>query len=133
MTWLIVLATAILIFATSEVQVWSFTLNRHAWWMKKHPELEKRCINYKSLFYTSTFTALLSALTLFVWIYILVMGCMCPLSGIVIPALFFIGMGAKVVLISYLYLVAKLCRLNQYYYPPVTNWLIKKWIRWTES
>lgn len=125
-TTLIVICTTILILATSEVLIWSFTLNRHAWWTKNHPETERRSINYKSLLYTSTFTAVLSAITLFAWILLLTMGCTCPSSLPFTFLLFFIAIGSKLVLISYLSLIAKLCRLNKYYYPPITVWLCSK-------
>ena len=131
-TWLIVICSALLILATSEVQIWGFTLNRHAWWMKEHPGLERRCINYKSLFYTSIFTSGLSAITLFAWIWLVIMGCACTLSGWMLFFLFFIALGAKILLIAYLALIAKLCRLNNYYYPPLTVWLCKKFQGWTK-
>lgn len=124
-TFLIVIASILLIAATTEVQLWCFTLNRHAWWSKNHPENDRRSINYKSLFYTSTVTAILSALTLATWMFIVVMGCNCPLSVVVIPALWFIGMGSKLILISYLTLIAKLCRLNEYYYPHISIWICR--------
>lgn len=131
-TWIIVICTAILIFATSEVLVWSFTLNRHAWWMKNHPESERRCINFKSLYITSIFTGVLSGMNLFAWIYLLVMGCTCPISTALTFTLFFLALGAKLILISYLSLIAKLCRLNKYYYPPVTVWLCNRFQEWTK-
>jgi len=123
MTWLIMIATILLIVATTEVQLWCFTLNRHAWWLQHHPHEDRRSVNYKSLYYSSTFAALLSALTLFTWIFIMVMGCSCSIS---IPAtimLWFIAMGGKLVLISHLSLLSKLCRLNKYYYPILTTML----------
>ena len=129
-TWIIVICSALLILATAEVQIWGFTLNRHAWWMKKHPGLERRCINYKSLFYTSIYTSVLSAITMFAWIFLIVMGCACSISGWLLVFLFFIAIGSKILLISYLHLIAKLCRLNKYYYPPLTVWLCKKFNGW---
>lgn len=123
--WLLIICTIILVISTAEVQVWSFTLNRHAWWMKNHPKLERRCINYKSLFYTSTFTSVLSALTLFLWIYIIVMGCACSTVLFITMCLFCIAMGSTFILIGYLQLIAKLCGLKKYYYPPLSVWLCK--------
>jgi len=131
-TWLIVICSALLILATAEVQIWGFTLNRHAWWMKEHPGLERRCINYKSLFYTSIYTSLLSAVTMFAWIFLIIFGCVCPVSGWLLIFLFFIAMGSKLILISYLHLIAKLCRLSKYYYPPLTVWMCNKFQEWVK-
>ena len=132
MIWLLVLCTAILVFATAEVQIWGFTLNRHAWWMRNHPHNERRCINYKQIYATSIFSSGLSAITLFAWIWLMVMGCTCPWSAWLIGVYFIIALGSKMVLISYLSTIAKLCRLNKYYYPPVTVWLCKKFQEWSE-
>ena len=126
-TWFIVIATILLIVATIEVQTWCFTLNRHAWWSKKYPSLDRRSINYKSLFYTSTFSCLLSFLTLLSWIIVITLGCSCPVASIMFFVFWMIAMGSKLVLISFLTLIAKLCRLNKNYYPSLTVWLCDKY------
>ncbi len=119
-TWLIVIASILLIAATTEVQLWCFTLNRHAWWLKNHPLKDRRSVSYKSLYFLSTFSALLSGLTLFTWMFIVTMGCACPISAPLFVMIWVIAMGSKVVLVSYLHLIAKLCRLSKYYYPILT-------------
>ena len=128
MVWLTVICSIILIIVTSEVLLWSFTLNRHAWWIKTHPKEDKRNINYKSLFYNSTFTAIISIITLFVWIYLVIMGCAC--HAMLLPLLFIIALGGSMVIICYLSLIAKLCRLDKYYYPPLTVKLCKWYKQW---
>jgi hypothetical protein len=64
--------------------------------------------------------------------FIVVMGCACPISGWLLIFLFFIAIGSKMILISYLSLIAKLCRLNRYYYPPLTTWLCKQYTEMCE-
>jgi len=121
---IITICSILLILIVSEVQIWSFTLNRHAYWLKKHPELDRRNINYKSLFYTSMHCSILSLITLLLWIFAIVMG-----NGYMTITftvfLFAIILGYMIIFISFLSLIAKLCRLNKNDYPPLTTILCK--------
>ena len=127
MDLLITIFSVLIVLAVAEVQIWGFTVNRHAWWMKNHPTQDKRRINYKSLFYASAFTSLLSLIMLFAWMYTIVLGTSACNASIFLVTLFFIvGFGSSSVLISYLSLISRLCRLNKYYYPPLSSWLCKK-------
>lgn len=127
---LITICTIITVVITAEVQIWGFTLNRHAHWVKNNPVDERRVINWKSLSYNSILTASLSSTSLLTWIWIITMG------GIAYPMVFVLwlhGIGFNTILISYLSLIAKLCRLNKYYYPPLTVYIAKKFMNWTSN
>lgn len=126
MTTLIIIFSILIVLATTEVQIWGFTINRHAWWMKNNPHLEKRRINYKSLFWSSIFTAVLSLMMLLAWMITVMMIATCTSSYVLICLFFFVGFGSSAVLISYLSLISKLCGLNKYYYPPLSSWVCGK-------
>ncbi len=127
---LITICTLITVIITAEVQIWGFTLNRHALWVRDNPVDERRVVNWKSLAYNSVLTASLSIITLLIWIWMIVMG------GITYPLFFLlwlIGTGFNIILISYLSLIAKLCRLNKYYYPPLTVYIARWFMKWTSN
>lgn len=61
----------IIFFVSYEAVMWGWTLNRHAVWLKLHPQMEKRVsVSYRMLRVSSAMSAMLSVFIWFLFMYV---------------------------------------------------------------
>lgn len=125
--WLLAILSIFVLVFVNESLLWSYTINRHAEWIKRHPKDERRRINFKNLYKLSAFTAILSLFQLIFWIFLIVFGCHCALGAISYLGVFLFTTGNLFIIICLMRIVAKYSRLPKTYYPVFSNWLSEKW------